>query len=168
MRWTAEDDDAIVSQRIDFSPDGHFPDRFSTLVSDIPASARSWEITIPNPGFAGSNEPQFLKVVTTDANGQEGFDEAPVLVPSGNITGTLTITTDLSGQTFTAGEPTPDIDWTGSVNAGTITPVMVLESDGAGVAGLGPRGWSRDIHSKLSVCKHGSGAAGAASAQQFQ
>ena len=105
VRWTAEDDDAIVSQRIDFSPDGHFPDRFSTLVSDIPASARSWEITIPNPGFAGSNEPQFLKVVTADANGQEGFDEAPVLVPSGNITGTLTITTDLSGQTFTAGEP---------------------------------------------------------------
>jgi hypothetical protein len=136
VRWTAEDDDAIVSQRIDFSPDGHFPDRFSTLVSNIPASARSWEITIPNPGFAGSNEPQFLKVVTTDASGQEGFDEAPVLVPSGNITGTLTITTDLSGQTFTAGEPIPEIDWTGSVNGGTITPVMVLESDGAGVQGL--------------------------------
>jgi hypothetical protein len=136
VRWTAEDDDAIVSQRIDFSSDGHFPDRFSTLVSNIPASARSWEITIPNPGFAGSNEPQFLKVVTTDASGQEGFDEAPVLVPSGNITGTLTITTDLSGQTFTGGEPTPEIDWTGSVNGGTITPVMVLESDGAGVQGL--------------------------------
>jgi hypothetical protein len=136
VRWTAEDDDSITSQRIDFSPDGHFPDRFTTLVSDIPASARSWEITIPNPGFAGSNQPQFLKVVTTDASGQEGFDEAPVLVPSGNITGTLTITTDLSGQTFTAGEPIPDIDWTGSVNAGTITPVMVLESDGAGVQGL--------------------------------
>jgi hypothetical protein len=136
VNWTAEDDDTIVSQRIDFSPDGHFPDRFSTLVSNIPASARSWEITIPNPGFAGSNQPQFLKVVTTDALGQEGFDEAPVLVPSGNITGTLTITTDLSGQTFTAGEPIPEIDWTGSVNAGTITPVMVLESDGAGVQGL--------------------------------
>jgi hypothetical protein len=136
VNWTAQDDDAIVSQRIDFSPDGHFPDRFSTLVSNIPASARSWEITIPNPGFAGSNQPQFLKVITTDASGQEGFDEAPVLVPSGNITGTLTITTDLSGQTFTAGEPIPEIDWTGSVNAGTITPVMVLESDGAGVQGL--------------------------------
>ena len=136
VRWTAEDDDTIASQRIDFSPDGHFPDRFTTLVSNIPATARSWEITIPNPGFAGSNSPQFLKVVTTDASGQEGFDEAPVLVPSGNITGTLTITTDLSGQTFTAGEPTPDINWTGSVNFGTITPVMVLESDGAGVQGL--------------------------------
>jgi hypothetical protein len=136
VRWTAEDDGAIASQRIDFSPDGHFPDRFNTLVSNIPSSARSWEITVPNPGFAGSNQPQFLRVVSTDTSGQEGFDEAPVLVPSGNITGTLTITTNLSGQTFTAGGPIPDIDWTGSVNAGTITPVMVLESDGAGVQGI--------------------------------
>ena len=40
VRWTAQDDDAIASQRIDFSPDGHFPDRYSTLVSNIPASAR--------------------------------------------------------------------------------------------------------------------------------
>jgi hypothetical protein len=136
LRWTAEDNDAIGSQRIDFSPDGHFPDRYFTLVSDIPASARSWEITIPNPGFAASNQPQFFRVVSTDVNGQEGWDEVPVLVPSGNITGELTITTDLSGQTFTAGEPIPDMDWTGSVNAGTITPVVILESDGAGIAGL--------------------------------
>jgi hypothetical protein len=136
VSWTAQDDDTIASQRIDFSPDGHFPDRFSTLVSNIPASARSWEITVPNPGFAGSNEPQFFKVVSTDASGQEGWDEAPVLVPSGNITGDLTITTDLSGQTFTGGEPIPDMDWTGSVNAGIITPVVVLESDGAGIPGL--------------------------------
>src|SRR6476660_1905184 len=136
VRWTAQDDDAIASQRIDFSPDGHFPDRYSTLVSNIPTSARSWEITIPDPGFAGSNEPQFFRVVSTDASGQEGWDEAPVLVPTGNITGTLTITTDLSGQTFNGGEPIPDMDWTGSVNFGTITPVVVLDSDGAGISGL--------------------------------
>ena len=136
VSWTAQDDDAIASQRIDFSPDGHFPDRYSILVSDIPASARSWEITIPDPGFAGSNEPQFFRVVSTDASGQEGWDEAPVLVPTGNITGTLTITTDLSGQTFNGGEPIPDMDWTGSVNFGTITPVVVLDSDGAGISGL--------------------------------
>ena len=136
VSWTAQDNDAIASQRIDFSPDGHFPDRYSTLVSNIPASARSWEITIPDPGFAGSNEPQFFRVVSTDASGQEGWDEAPVLVPTGNITGTLTITTDLSGQTFIGGEPIPDMDWTGSVNFGTITPVVVLDSDGAGISGL--------------------------------
>jgi hypothetical protein len=75
-------------------------------------------------------------VVSTDASGQEGWDEAPVLVPTGNITGTLTITTDLSGQTFNGGEPISDMDWTGSVNFGTITPVVVLDSDGAGISGL--------------------------------
>lgn len=136
VRWTAQDNDAIVSQRIDFSPDGHFPDRYSPLVSNIPGSARSLEITIPNPGFAATNEPQFLRVVATDAAGQEGWDEMPVLVPSGNIIGNLTITTDLSGQTFTGGEPIPNMDWTGSVNFGTITPVVVLDSDGAGISGL--------------------------------
>ena len=136
VRWTAQDDIAIASQRIDFSPDGHFPDRYSTLVSNIPGSARSLEITVPNPGFAASNEPQFLRVVSTDASGQEGWDEAPVLVPSGNITGNLTITTNLSGQTFTGGQAIPDMDWTGSVNFGTITPVVVLDSDGAGISGL--------------------------------
>ena len=134
--WTAQDDGTIASQRIDFSPDGHFPDRYTTLVSNIPGSARSLEITIPNPGFAASNQPQFLRVVATDAAGQEGWDEVPVLVPSGNVTGNLTITTDLSGQTFTGGQPIPDMDWTGSVNFGTITPVVVLDSDGAGISGL--------------------------------
>jgi hypothetical protein len=134
--WTAQDDDTITSQRIDFSPDGHFPDRYSILVSNIPGSARSLEITVPNPGFAASNQPQFFRVVSTDASGQEGWDEVPVLVPSGNITGNLTITTDLSGQTFTGGQPIPDMDWTGSVNFGTITPVVVLDSDGAGISGL--------------------------------
>jgi len=136
VTWTAQDDDSIASQRIDFSPDGHFPNRYSTLVSNIPASARSWEITIPNPGFAASNQPQFFRVVSTDSSGQEGWDEAPVMVPSGNITGNLTITTDLNGQTFTGGEPIPDMDWLGSVNGGTITPVVVLDSDGAGISGL--------------------------------
>ena len=136
LTWTAQDDDTITNQRIDFSPDGHYPDRYSTLVSNIPPSARSWEVTIPDPGFAASNQPQFLRVVSIDASGQEGWDEVPVLVPSGDITGNLTITTDLSGQTFTGGEAIPDMDWTGSVNGGVITPVLVLESDGAGLSGL--------------------------------
>jgi hypothetical protein len=140
VTWTAQDGDTIASQRIDFSPDGHFPDRYSTLVGNIPAAARSWEITIPNPGFAVSNQPQFFRVVSTDASGQEGWDQAPVLVPSGNITGNLTITTDLSGQTFSGGQPIPDMDWIGSVNDGTITPVVVLDSDGAGISGVNSSG----------------------------
>lgn len=141
VRWSAQDDGNIVTQRIDFSPDGHYPDRYFTLVSNIPGSARSWEITIPNPGFAVTNQPQFLRVVATDSSGQEGFDQTPVLVPSGRLTGTLTITTNLSGQIFTAGDSIPDMDWTGMVSDfPTITPVVVLESDGAGISGINVSG----------------------------
>ena len=141
VRWNAQDDDTIVSQRIEFSPDGHYPDRYYTLVNNIPGSARSWEITVPDPGYAVTNQPQFLRVVATDASGQQGWDEVPVLVPSGRLTGNLTITTDLSGQTFTAGDPIPDMDWTGSLpNFPTITPVVVLESDGAAISGIATGG----------------------------
>ena len=136
LHWTAQSDQPITSQRIEFSSDGHYRDRYSTLVGNIPPSARSWEITVPNPGFAATNQPQFLRVVTTDSAGQEGWDQTPVLVPSGNITGNLTITTNLSGQTFAGSQSIPDVQWTGLVNGGTILPLVVLESDGAAVLGL--------------------------------
>jgi hypothetical protein len=105
-------------------------------VPNLPGSARSWEITLPDPGFAATNSPQFLRVVATDAAGQEGWDQTAVLVPSGRINGTLTITTNLNGQTFTAGRSIPNVQWTGSVDFGLITPVVVLESDGAAMVGL--------------------------------
>ena len=135
-RWDVQSD-AVATQRIEFSPDGHYPSRYTVLVDSIPPDARSWEFTIPNPGFAVTNQPQFLKVVAVDATGREGWDQTPVLVPSGNIGGELTITTDLSGQTFVAGQPIPDMHWTGSVTGfPSIKPLVVLEGDGAAVLGL--------------------------------
>lgn len=137
LRWSVQSDDAVVSQRIEFSPDGHFPSRYFVLVDDIPGDARTWEVTIPSPGFASSNEPQFLRIVAVDAAGREGFDQVPIQVPSGNITGNLTITTDLSGQTFYAAQPIPNVQWTGSVSGvASIKPLIVLESDGAAIPGL--------------------------------
>jgi hypothetical protein len=136
LHWDVESDDGIVSQRIEFSPDGHYPDRFRVLVDAIDGDARSRVITVPDPGYAGSNQPQFLRVIAVDAAGQEGWDQAAVQVPSGRIRGDLTITTGLEGRTFLAGEAIPDVEWTGSVNFGLITPLVVLESDGAAIAGL--------------------------------
>lgn len=137
LRWDVQSDDSVVSQRIEFSPDGHYQDRFVVLASDIPGDARTWEITIPHPGFAATNQPQFIRVVAVDAAGQEAWDQAAVQVPSGNITGTLTITTDLSGQTFIPGQAFPDMHWTGSLSGfPSIKPLVVLESDGAAVLGL--------------------------------
>lgn len=137
VHWTIQTDDAITSQRIEFSPDGHYQDRFYVLVNDIPPAARCWEITIPNPGYAVTNQPQFLRVVAVDAAGQEAWDQAAVQVPSGDVVGTLTITTDLSGQTFFGGTAIPpDVQWTGPGNLGLGTPLIVLESDGAAIQGL--------------------------------
>ncbi len=138
LRWDVQSDDAIVNQRIEFSPDGHYQSRFFVLVDAIPGDARSWEITVPNPGFAGTYQPQFLRVVAVDAAGQEAWDQAAVQVPSGDVVGTLTITTDLlSGQTFFGGSAIPpDVQWTGPGNLGLGTPLLVLESDGAAIQGL--------------------------------
>jgi hypothetical protein len=136
VQWDVQSDDAIVSQRIEFSPDGHYQSRFFVLVDAIPGDARSWEITVPNPGFA-FNGPQFLRVVAVDAAGQEAWDQAAVQVPSGDVIGTLTLTTDLSGQTFFGGSAIPpDVQWTGPGNLGLVTPLVVLESDGAAIQGL--------------------------------
>src|SRR6185436_20114219 len=112
--------------------------RFSILADAIPGDARSWEITIPNPGIAVTNQPQFLRVVAVDAAGQEAWDQAAVQVPSGDVVGTLTITSDdLSGRTFFGGQVIPpDVRWTGSGRLGLTTPLVVLESDGAAIQGL--------------------------------
>jgi hypothetical protein len=137
LHWDVQSEDAIVSQRIEFSPDGHDPERFSVLADAIPGDARSWEITVPNPGFAVSNQPQFLRVVAVDEAGQEAWDQAAVQVPSGRVMGTLAITTDLSGQTFVSGSTIPeDVRWTGSEGLALVRPLVVLESDGAAILGL--------------------------------
>jgi hypothetical protein len=137
LHWGVESEDAIVSQRIEFSPDGHEPDRFTVLADAIPGGARSWEITVPDPGFAGTNQPQFLRVVAVDEAGQEAWDQAAVQVPSGRVSETLAIITDLSGQTFVAGSTVPeDVRWAGSEGFGLVRPLVVLESDGAAILGL--------------------------------
>lgn len=141
LRWEASDDGAIASQRIEFSPDGHYQSRFFVLADGIPAEARTWEITVPDPGFAVTNQPQFLRVVAVDDAGQEAWDQTPVVVPSNRLAGDVEIQTDLSGMTFRAGEPIPDVHWTGSVNDfPSILPFIILESDGTAIQGLNVSG----------------------------
>lgn len=137
IRWDVKDSDAVVKQRILFSPDGHYPDRFIVVADNLPGTQRSFEWTVPNPGFAVTNQPQFLRVVAYDAAGQEGWDQTPLLVPSGRITGEFTITTNLSGKTFYAGDAIPHVDWTGSVSDfPVIEPFVIFESDGASLTGV--------------------------------
>ena len=140
IRWEAQDTDAIVSQKILFSPDGHYPDRF-IVVAELPPDQRSYEWTVPNPGFAVTNQPQFLRVVAIDVAGQEGWDQTPMVVPSGRLTGELNITTDLTGMTFYAGQSIPDLTWTGTMNdSPIIEPFIVLEADGTEIGGVNVSG----------------------------
>jgi hypothetical protein len=141
LHWTVDSDDAITSQRIEFSPDGVYPSRYTILADNIPPTARSWEVTIPNPGFAASNSPQVLKVVATDAAGQVGFDHVPVSVPSDRMSGNINITTNLAGQTFTPGQAFPNMQWTGTASYfPTLTPMIILESDGDTIMGINVSG----------------------------
>jgi hypothetical protein len=141
IRWQAQDSDAIVKQRILFSPDGHYPDRFVVVADNLPGNQRSFEWTVPNPGFATTFLPQVLRVVAVDAAGQEGWDETPLVVPSGNLQGELTITTNLTGMTFYAGQSIPDLTWTGSLSDfPTLEPFVILESDGAAIEGINVTG----------------------------
>ncbi len=136
IRWDTEGDDA-VKQRVEFSPDGNYDGSFQLVANDLPSWQRSYEWVVPDPGFAVTYSAQFIRVVATDGAGQEGMDIMPLTVPSPTITGALTITTDLSGQTFLAGQAVPDMNWTGAVTEfPNVTPLIVLENDGAAIAGF--------------------------------
>jgi len=133
LRWTVSNSTTVASQRILLSPEGADFDNPTRppiiLANNVPASARSIEITIPNVGFAFTNLPQFLRIVTIDASGQQGWDQTPIIVSTGNITGNIQITSDYSGQTFIGGRNTPAETWTGNTN-GVIEGNLFLEADG--------------------------------------
>ncbi len=81
LTWTASDNQAIVSQRIEWAPHDECLPGLSVLVPNIPASARSWEVTIPEYGFSNCIDPAVLRVVAVDDAGQEGFDETMYGLP---------------------------------------------------------------------------------------
>jgi hypothetical protein len=133
LRWKVSNSQTVASQRIVFSPaTSDFDTAFGNsvvLADNLPPSATSVEITIPPVPFQVTNIPQFLRIVTIDSSGQQGWDQTPLIVPSGRITGNIQITSDYSGQTFIGGHLAPAIAWTGSSNGNT-EPFIFLESDG--------------------------------------
>jgi hypothetical protein len=134
LRWNVSNSTTVASQRILLSPSTSNFDVFSpnpiVLADNLPPTATSLEVTIPSVPFQATNINQFLRIVATDTSGQQGWDQTPVIVPSGRITGNIQITSDYSGQTFTGGHPAPAITWSGSANGGTTEGFIFLESDG--------------------------------------
>ncbi|HMJ23614.1 MAG TPA: hypothetical protein VK513_16990, partial [Terriglobales bacterium] len=134
MRWNVSNSTTVASQRILLSPSTSNFDVFSpnpiVLANNLPPTASSLEVTVPSVPFQPTNINQFLRIVATDASGQQGWDQTPLIVPSGRITGNIQITSDYSGQTFIGGHPAPEITWSGSANGGTTEGFIFLESDG--------------------------------------
>ena len=141
LRWNVSNSPTVARQRILFSPTtSDFDTSFANpivLGDNLPASTTSIEVTIPPVPFQATNINQFIRIVAIDTNGQQGWDQTPLIVPSGNITGNIQITSDYSGQTFIGGHPAPAITWTGSANGGSTEAFIFLESDGGLVSLFG-------------------------------
>lgn len=133
LNWSVSSSVGVTTQRVLLSPEGPNFDSPTTppivLADNVAATARTIEITIPSVPFAVTNLPQFLRVVAIDSDEQEGWDQTPIIVGSGRITGSLQITTDYTGQTFIGGHTTPRETWSGTTN-GSTEGYLFLESDG--------------------------------------
>jgi hypothetical protein len=134
LRWNVTNSTTVASQRILLSPSTSNFDVFSptpiVLADNLPPTATSSEVTVPAVAFQATNINQFLRIVGSDVSGQQGWDQTPLIVPSGRITGNIQITSDYSGQTFIGGHPAPAITWSGSANGATTEGFILLESDG--------------------------------------
>ena len=141
LRWNVSNSTTVASQRILLSPATSNFDVLSAqpivLADNLPPAATSLEVTIPPIAFQPTNIPQFLRIVAIDSSGQQGWDQTPLIVPSGNITGNIHITSDYSGQTFIGGHPAPAIAWTGNANGASTEAFIFLESDGGLVSLFG-------------------------------
>jgi hypothetical protein len=141
LRWKVSNSTTVASQRILLSPATSNFDVLSAqpivLADNLPPTVTSLEVTIPPIAFQPTNIPQFLRVVAIDSSGQQGWDQTPLIVPSGRITGNIIITSDYSGQTFIGGHLAPAITWTGSANGGSTEAFIFLESDGGLVSLFG-------------------------------
>lgn len=133
LHWNVEDDGAIASQRIEYSPHGNWDSFFVPVVGDLPSSARSFEWTIPVVLPSSVIQHTFVRVIAVDDAGQESFDEMQFHVPyTEDLTQpTLAFTTDLSGP-FTFGDLL-DICWSYSGPSGVYDTSIVIDGELEGV-----------------------------------
>jgi subtilisin-like proprotein convertase family protein len=131
IHWDASDDHGIVKQKILFSPTLNARSAFTIIADDLAPDQRSFEFTVPSVGFIVSGAEQYVRVVAIDENGQEGFDDWQSLVPSGEINGDLTITSDVGGRTFNPGD---QVQFTYRINTGfpigsSINYYLIFDAD---------------------------------------
>lgn len=133
LHWDVEDDGAIASQRIEFSPHGNWDSFFQPVVANLPANARSYEWTVPVVFPSSVIQHTFVRVIAVDDSGKEAFDELQFHVPYTQdiATPSLAFTTNLAGP-FTFGEGL-DICWNYSGPSGTYDTAIVIDGELEGV-----------------------------------
>jgi hypothetical protein len=134
LQWTVSNSTMVASQRVLLSPEAAIFDSSTrqpiVLADNIPANTRSLEITTPSIPFAATNLPQFLRVIAIDSAGQQGWDQTPIIVPTGNVSGNIQITSNYAGKVFVGGHVTPTETWSGIGSGGSTEGYIFLESDG--------------------------------------
>lgn len=129
--WKAEDDSAIVSQRLLFSANGNFPSSMVPVATALSPTQRTVAFTIPSIGFQQNGANAFLRIEATDDAGQIGYDEIELAIPDTGLAGSLQFTTSLSGIY----EPGDDlaIDFTTSGVSPIVSPAvygrLLLDND---------------------------------------
>ncbi len=148
LNWSSTDDVGVVRHRIEFD---HPLDAgaITVVADDLPPTQRAYEWTIPDIGFAVNGKLPRIRVVAVDTAGQEGWDASDHVIPSGEVGGTLTIQSDLTGP-FMAGTPAGPLCWDASGLTGPIGAFEVsVVSDADHVA--------QTLGSTFSTCLPGAG-----------
>ena len=96
LRWDAQDDGAIASQRVVLARAGEHS--FDVVIADgLPADQRELAWTVPEIGYQVTCLPAYLRVVAVDDAGQEGWDQAEVSIRSDDWIATVRVTSAPSG-----------------------------------------------------------------------
>jgi hypothetical protein len=135
ITWDAEDDRSIVAHRILFNPDGNHTSGFQTVAEGLPGAARAYAWTVPPVGYAMLYGYSTVRVVSVDSAGHERFDDRFIQVPSGEMTGSLRITTDLAGQNLRPGQRF-DVNFVaeGDVRQHVLDAFLLLDNDSYSVS----------------------------------
>jgi len=104
LSWESSDDFGVVAHRVLFSEAGAGNYK---LVAELPGDQRAYEWTVPDIGYQNSGPNAYVRIVAVDSKGHERFDDAEIVIPSSDMTGTITFTTDVAGKTFKTGDKIP-------------------------------------------------------------
>ena len=132
LTWNSADDNGLASHRIEFE---HplTAGAVTIVAAGLPGTQQAYEWIVPDIGFAVNGKLPRIRVVAVDTSGQEGWDAFDPVIPSGEIEGTLTFVTNLSGPYVSGAAATEPLCWDASGltgPTGQFYASILLDADG--------------------------------------